>query len=105
MATSLEALDTHMLAGILVDYEENLDHNRLAAQIDDIVELQNRLIPELKVTDDGIHRQRALRGTLSSRILSERSFPGRWLSELWRSKPMLKNSSTDWRGFEHAPKR
>lgn len=53
MATSLEALDAHMLAGILVDYEENLDHNRLAAQIDDIVELQNRLIPELKVTDDG----------------------------------------------------
>ena len=39
MATSLEAPDAHMLAGILVDYEDVLDHNRLAAQIDDIVEL------------------------------------------------------------------
>lgn len=47
MTTNFNRFDHHSVFGILVDYEDRLDNNRMAAQMDDIHELQRLLTLEL----------------------------------------------------------
>lgn len=53
MTTNLNFFDHHSVFSILSDYEDRLDNNRMAAQMDDINELKHKLIPPLVLEPEG----------------------------------------------------
>lgn len=55
MTTNFSFFDHHAVFGMLSNYEDRLDNNRMAAQMDDINELKYKLIPPLVIDlEDGV---------------------------------------------------